>query len=92
MSDAIQVIVRGFETQTVGQLIVDKLTDYGWDVPEMFDGEHDSMGGLIETNIADVNQLEVTDRDELLEALFRDLPTINLVGLKYQLREFQEIN
>lgn len=71
MSAVLQVFVRGCETQVAGERIVGVLEDYGFTVLERFDGQADSRGGLIETDIRDVALLDGEgDIEQLRVAVF----------------------
>lgn len=75
MNDALQVFIRGFETQESGERIIDVLENYGFTVLERFDGQSDSRGGLIETDIRHVDFLDGgDDLDALTEAVFAVSP------------------
>ena len=58
MSEALQVIVRGFQTQENGNVIVKQLEDAGFSIKEKIDGQSDSGGGIIETEITNTIQLD----------------------------------
>jgi hypothetical protein len=51
MADALQVVVRGFETVDNGNRIVKIRENCGFPIKEMIDGSSDSLGGIIETHI-----------------------------------------
>lgn len=73
MIRAIQVFVRGFETQGSGQKIVEVLQRFGFTVTDCFDGRADSRGGLIETNLCYEDHLE-GNLNALQEAVFAVAP------------------
>lgn len=73
MIDAIQVFVRGFETQRSGEKIVEVLQEFGFSVTNCFDGQADSRGGLIETNICYEDHLE-GDLNDIQKAIFALAP------------------
>lgn len=73
MIDAIQVFVRGFETQGNGERIVEVLQNFGFTVTDCFDGTADSRGGLIETAICYEDNLE-GDLNEIQGAVFAIAP------------------
>lgn len=86
MIDALQVFVRGFEDQQRGGVIRDYLNDLGFTVQLAADGESDSLGGLIETDVVYQDHLEETDPDAiLLELRCRT----GFDGLWLQTRAFQ---
>ncbi len=84
MIRALQVFVRGFETQQGGGKIVEVLQDFGFTVTDCFDGTADSRGGLIETNVCYEDHLE-GDLNALQEAVFAVAPP----GTFIQHREFR---
>lgn len=53
-SDALQLFVRGFETQENGDKMVLVLLGYGFEIKHKFDGSQGTLGGLIETWIPPV--------------------------------------
>lgn len=85
MIDALQIFVRGFEDVQRGEAIVNYLTELGFTVEDIFDGDSDSLGGLIGTNIVFQDFLEETDPDIILAEL-RERTGFD--GLWIQTREF----
>lgn len=61
--DALQLFVRGFETTQLGDKLVTKLTDIGFQIAFQAAGDADSMGGIIETHITWVDHLDPNDID-----------------------------
>lgn len=84
--DALQVFVRGFEDRQRAGAIRNRLTALGFQIEECFDGESDSLGGLIETNIVPQDNLDESDPDVILSML-REATGYD--GLWLQTREFQ---
>ena len=58
---ALQVFVRGFDSQEAGEKICKSLEALGFTVSERFDGSQDTLGGLIETTITCNDSLEADD-------------------------------
>jgi hypothetical protein len=56
---AIQLFVRGFHSEELGDKIIAKLQDIGFSVDLACAGESDDLGGIIETHITPVDQLSV---------------------------------
>ena len=86
MIDALQIFVRGFEDGQHGEVIVSYLTEIGFTVGDKFDGDSDSLGGLIETDVVHQDHLEETDPDIILLALRR---RTGFDSLWIQTREFR---
>lgn len=84
MIRALQVFVRGFQTQRSGEQIVEVLQDFGFTVTDCFDGTADDRGGLIETNVCYEDHLE-GDLCAVREAVFAVAPP----GTFIQHREFR---
>src|SRR5690348_8319082 len=87
MSMALQVFVRGFETQTAGERIVKVLKNYGFSILECFDGESDDGGGVIETNICEAAFL---DNDGDLQPLRETVFAVAPPGTFIQYRSYME--
>ena len=66
---AIQIFVRGFQTQDVGNQIITALGDLGFTLRTACDGSSDSAGGLIETEIAFCDELENENLAEIRDAI-----------------------
>ena len=87
MNGALQVFVRGFETQAAGERIVKVLKNYGFSILECFDGESDDGGGVIETNICEAAFLDNNgDLNPLQETVFAVAPP----GTFLQYRSYME--
>lgn len=56
---AIQLFVRGFHSEELGDKIIAKLQDLGFSVYLACDGKSDDLGGLIETHITPVDCVAV---------------------------------
>jgi len=69
--DALQLFVRGFETQENSDKIVRVLQDIGFEIKEKFDGTQDTLGGLIETYITQFDHLACDSLDEIRQAVYR---------------------
>src|SRR5687767_14633692 len=67
--DALQVFVRGFETTNLGDKLVAKLEDIGFRIVLKAAGDADSMGGIIETNIVSIIELDPDDVQAIRKAL-----------------------
>lgn len=92
MIDAIQVFVRGFETQSSGEKIVKVLQRLGFTVTECFDGQSDSRGGLIETAICYEDHLEGAF-NALHEVVFALAPPGTFIQhRKFALRSEEEVH
>lgn len=63
MSGALRVYVRGFESQANGEKIVAALERMGFDIKDAFDGDSDTLGGLIETGITPYDNLDFGDSE-----------------------------
>jgi hypothetical protein len=59
--DAIEICVRGFGTQSIGNQVVAILDKMGFTIKEQIDGASDSMGGIIETSIEKTDNLDFVD-------------------------------
>lgn len=68
--DALQIFVRGFHSQEAGQKLASVLSDLGFELKDCFDGSSDDLGGLIETQIMDVNQLYECTPAEIKRRLY----------------------
>jgi hypothetical protein len=62
--DAIRIAVRGFGTRADGDRIIDKLANIGFDLAETIDPKCDDLGGVIETLISPVDDLDLDDYDD----------------------------
>lgn len=82
--DALQILVRGFETPEAGEKIVNELERMGFLVVTHFDGRYDSRGGIIETAIKPADELETEDFDEILKAV----AVTNDTFIQYRTYEF----
>lgn len=92
MIRALQVFVRGFETQRSGEKIVEVLQEFGFTVTDRFDGTADSRGGLIETAICYEDHLE-GDLSTLQEAVFAVAPPGTFIQhRKFRLRSEGEVH
>ena len=69
MIDAMQVFVRGFEDKDRGEVIASYLTENGFSIELKVDGASDNLGGLIETNIVNEDNLTETDPEAILVEL-----------------------
>lgn len=67
----LKVIVRKFETEKAGSLIVSYLEAAGFRIEEKISPKSDSMGGLIETNVVD--EFNVANDESEIIALCRGL-------------------
>lgn len=89
MIDALQVFVRGFEDGQRGEVIASYLTEIGFSVELKVDGDSDSLGGLIETNVVYQDGLQETDPETILRELRR---RVGFDSLWLQTKEFQIAN
>lgn len=50
---------------------MDTLENLGFHVKDAIDGKHDNLGGLIETEITAIEQLETDDLQEIKDELYK---------------------
>lgn len=70
----LRLFVRGFGSAEVGKKIVDTLENIGFTVKDpWFDGREDTLGGLIETDIADEEELTYTSAPAINDEIAKHL-------------------
>lgn len=89
MIDAMQVFVRGFKDRFRGEAIDSYLTENGFSVVLRVDGESDNLGGLIETNIVNEDNLTEADPEAILVELRQ---RTGFDGLWIQTRRFSMVD
>ena len=87
MFDAIRLYVRGFETEANGNPIRAALEDIGFEIALAADGASDTSGGIIETRIAQTDELSADDLEEMLRRIHAACNGVTVQWRIYALEE-----
>lgn len=92
--DAVQLFVRGFHDQETSNRIRAFIEGtVGFEVKVAIDGQSDSLGGIIETYITPVIELEIVDLEQIKKGIYQaaNKPTVFVQWSKYEKTEDSEV-
>jgi len=93
--DAVRVYVRGFGSQEVGERIVAYLEEEGFRVAEFFNGNEDSLGGIIGTHINECHNTasRLEHVQDYMDYLLKDVKAIapEVKGIFLQWEGFDKV-
>jgi hypothetical protein len=64
-TDAVRVYVRGFHDRPTGDVLRSLLEQIGFGISMAVGGKGDSLGGIVETDIMPIDELDPDDLDEI---------------------------
>lgn len=82
----LKLIVRRFESEALGDVIIDCLTSIGFGIAERVSPDSDSMGGLIETEV--MNDFDLLDEvEQIIEKCHQVCPDCLVLWEGYEVAE-----